>query len=45
MYVGSHLQTIEDVKNLIMYNNWQSDPLSFGFPQEAIAARTDLGKF
>jgi len=34
--------TLENMKNLMMYNDWQNDPLSNGYAGDSIAARFDL---
>ena len=37
-----NVKTIEDMKVLLRSNNWKTDVLSFGHPEEAIAGRLDL---
>merc|ERR1711988_1411572 len=38
----SKVSSVEDLKNLMQYNDWQNDPLSLGSPVNAIASRFDL---
>ncbi|KYR02868.1 hypothetical protein DLAC_00340 [Tieghemostelium lacteum] len=39
----SQVENLSDLQYLISYNQYKSDPLSFGYPGNAIAARYDLG--
>jgi hypothetical protein len=36
------VDSLQDMMALMTYNNWQHDPLSMGFPENGIAARSDL---
>jgi hypothetical protein len=36
-------QSAADMQFLMTYNDWRNDPLSQGYPENAIAARSDLG--
>jgi hypothetical protein len=38
----SSITTIDDVRAIMLYNDWQNDPLSIGSPIWGIAARVDL---
>jgi len=41
---NSDVLNIDDMKNLMIYNNFETDPLSQGYPENAIAARSDLAR-